>query len=156
VLVGGYIVYKFIMVTLLFCSIATPALAGVVLDHGFVRAMPPGQKITAAYMSLTNTDAQDAVVSAVSSDMAARVEIHESYIRDGMMAMRPLTVITVPAQGRLEFAPGGAHLMLFGIERQLKEGDQVNISLQYNNGVSQQFLLPVKRQQMTSNHHMHH
>ena len=84
--------YKFIMVTLLFCSIATPALAGVVLDHGFVRAMPPGQKITAAYMSLTNTDAQDAVVSAVSSDMAARVEIHESYIVNLMIQAKNYTL----------------------------------------------------------------
>lgn len=133
-----------------------PCLAEIVLDQGFVRAMPPGQKITAAYMSLRNISEQDVVVSGVSSDIAPRVEIHESYTREGMMAMRQLPLVTVPAGGRLVLAPGGVHLMLFNIGEQLKEGDQVNILVAYKNGASQQFSLPVKRQQMASSDHRHH
>tara|TARA_B110000444_G_scaffold185377_1_gene174445 strand:- start:298 stop:702 length:405 start_codon:yes stop_codon:yes gene_type:complete len=133
-----------------------PGLADILLDHGFVRATPPGQKMTAAYMCLTNSGAEDVVIEGVSIKIAARTEIHESYVRDGMMAMRQLPLITVPAGGRVELVPGGMHMMLFGVTNPLNEGEEVNIVLQYKNAASQQFYLPVQRQRMTSNHNTYH
>ena len=52
---------------------------------------------------------------AVTSDLAQRVEMHESVKENGLMTMKPLARADVPAKGELRFAQGGKHLMIWGI-----------------------------------------
>jgi copper(I)-binding protein len=46
-----------------------------------------------------------------------------------MMMMRPVPKLGVPAGGKLEMKPGGYHLMLLNLKRQLKAGQVVNLTL---------------------------
>jgi hypothetical protein len=83
----------------------------------------------AVYLTIVNTGgAPDALLSA-SSDVAATVEVHESYQESGMMMMRPVPKLGVPAGGKHEMKPGGYHLMLLNLKRQLKAGQVVNLTL---------------------------
>lgn len=52
---------------------------------------------------------------AVTADLAQRVEMHETVKENGMTAMRELKGAPVPVQGKLEFKPGGNHLMIWNI-----------------------------------------
>lgn len=139
--------FKFMGRILLPLMIAVPGLAGVELGHGYVRAMPPGQTMTAAYIRVSNSGDQDVLITAVRSSIAAKVEIHESVERDGMLSMRQLPSLLVRAGGTLQLVPGGTHLMFFNVGERLIEGDQVAVSLEYDDGSSQQFSLPVTRGQ---------
>ena len=88
----------------------------------------------AVYVTLTNTGAQaDALLSA-SSDAAQTVELHETKNDAGVMKMRPVAKIDVPAGGKIEMKPGGYHVMLLGLKRDLKKGDKVAVTLKFERG----------------------
>lgn len=85
---------------------------------------------SAVYMTISNTGDADRLVKA-SSDVAAAVELHNNENKDGVMIMTQLQSVDVPAGGTVEFDPGGMHVMLIGLKRDLKPGDTVPITLQF-------------------------
>jgi copper(I)-binding protein len=89
---------------------------------------------SAIYVTITNTGGQaDALLSA-SSDAAKTAELHETKNDGGVMKMRPVTKINVPAGGKIEMKPGGYHVMLLGLKRDLKKGDRVPVTLKFERG----------------------
>jgi copper(I)-binding protein len=69
-------------------------------------------------------------VSATSS-VAEKVELHEVRNEAGVMAMRPIDKLSVPAGGVVELKPGGYHVMLLGLKRDLNPGDSVPVTLTF-------------------------
>jgi copper(I)-binding protein len=65
-----------------------------------------------------------------------------------MMKMAPVKGITVPAGGRVELKPGGLHLMLFELQRPLKEGDSVALTFSTSDGSHVKATAAVKRAPM--------
>ena len=102
--------------------------APVSLSDAWTRPTAVGMN-AAGYLVITNhTRAADRLLSA-SSPLAAQVTLHESRMTGGVMSMRPLTVLPVPAQGRVVLAPGGRHLMIRGLRVPLKIGMRVPVDL---------------------------
>lgn len=87
--------------------------AALAVANGHVRDTLPGQTVTAAYCDISNTTSEDAVLVAVSTPVASSVEIHETRNEAGMVRMRRLERIVVPAGSTVRLRPGGMHLMLF-------------------------------------------
>ena len=86
-------------------------------DNAWVRVPVAGRTVTAAYCDVTNSgDMPVDIVGFDSDHPGLRVEIHESVEHDGMMQMRQLARVTIPAKASVAFAPGGKHLMLFGFD----------------------------------------
>lgn len=99
-------------------------------EDAWVRAMPPFQPNSAAYLTLINRgDAAVAIVGA-SSNVADSVELHTTREVDGMMRMEKLDGLAVASGERVELKPGGKHLMLLGLAFRLVPGDDVQICLQ--------------------------
>ena len=88
-------------------------LAAIVVANGHVRDTLPGQTVAAAYCDLVNSGPEDAVLVAVSTPVASSVEMHETRDEAGMVRMRRLENIVVPARSTVRLRPGGRHLMLF-------------------------------------------
>ncbi len=85
----------------------------------------------AVYAELVNSgNAPDALIGAA-SDAAAVTEIHESYQQMNMMMMRRIDKIDVPAGGKVEMKPGGYHIMLLNLTRDLKPGESIGVTLQF-------------------------
>ncbi len=74
--------------------------------------------------------ATDALVG-VASDAAATAEIHETYRHMNMLMMRPVAKINVPAGNKVEMKPGGYHIMLLNLKRDLKAGETIGVTLQF-------------------------
>ena len=104
--------------------------AVLAIENAWVRALPPGQPNTAAYLTLINRGEAAVVVESVSSDVADKVEIHTTRNVDGLMRMEQLQSLEVATGQRLTLAPGGTHLMLLGLEAMPVEGDTVQLCLQ--------------------------
>ena len=86
-------------------------------DNAWVRAPVAGRTVTAAYCDVTNSGDRPVDLIGFDSDHPGlRVEMHESTERGGMMQMRRLARVTIPAKATVSFAPGGKHLMLFGFD----------------------------------------
>ena len=84
------------------------------IEDPWVRAPVPGQTVSAGYLVLVNDRDSDLTLETVTSPDVERIEVH-THLHDGdMMRMRRLDRLTVPAQSRVIFAPGGHHLMVFG------------------------------------------
>lgn len=119
---------------------AAPALAqsspAITVANPWARRAPAGHGQAqaangAVYMTIANRGAEaDAVVSAA-SDAAGLVELHEVKNEGGVMAMRPLPRLPLPAGGTLELKPGGYHVMLLGLTRPLHAGDTVKVTLTF-------------------------
>ena len=85
----------------------------------------------AVYATLVNAgERPDALVSA-STDAARAVEVHETYQEHGMVMMRPVERVVVPAGGTVELKPGGYHLMLFDLKRALAPGQSIRLVLSF-------------------------
>lgn len=107
----------------------------LITDMLLVQPMP-GQKMTAGYMRIVNTGPADRQLVAARADFAKKAEIHTVAMQDGVMKMRPLKDgLAVPAGAEILLAPGGFHLMLIGLNRQLETGGQVRIELEFADGM---------------------
>jgi hypothetical protein len=87
---------------------------------------------SAAYMVIRNTGSAPDKLIAARSDVAKTVEIHTVIEENGMMQMRPVEGgIEIPAGGEVELKPGGYHVMLIGLTRDMNAGETVQITLQF-------------------------
>ncbi|HKL62085.1 MAG TPA: copper chaperone PCu(A)C [Woeseiaceae bacterium] len=116
----------------------------VAVEDPWVRAVPPGASATAGYFVLVNAGGDDLVLESVSAGGVARAEIHETRMADGVMRMRELDVVTIPAGETLAFAPGGLHLMLFA-DPLPAAGSAVTLELGFADGTVLAFEAPVRR-----------
>ena len=136
---------------------ATAALAGgaVTVNDPYVRAVPPGQPNSAAFMGLVNgTGAPRALVGG-HSDVAEVVELHTHTMEDGMMKMRRVERIDLPAGETVTLEPGGLHVMLIGLKRGLNPGDQVDLTLDLDDGGVVRVQAPVREVQAMGHDHHH-
>ncbi len=135
---------------------AAPAWAQVEVEGAWSRATAPGATVAAGYMVLHNRAASpDRLVSA-SSGLAARVETHVTKKEGEMLRMREVKGYAIPANGSLALRPGGAHLMLVGIKRPLREGEEVPLTLRFERAGEKQVMLQVSRgAPAAGGHHKH-
>jgi copper(I)-binding protein len=106
----------------------------VVVTNAWVRVMPPVQKNTAAYMTIENKTDKEFILKSVATDVAGEVQMHLMEHINGMMKMRKVDEISVPAQNQVELKPGGFHLMLLNLIKPIKEGDVISIVLRFQGG----------------------
>jgi copper(I)-binding protein len=122
---------------LLLCSIVTGALyAEVTITNATVRLLPPGVPNTAAYFLVQNSSDTDQILIGASADFATKAEIHNHILVDDMMRMQQQSEVVIKPGETVQFAPGGLHIMLFGLKEPLLEGQSVAISLQTQDGES--------------------
>ena len=119
--------------------------AKITVEQPWARATPGGAKTGAAYMTLANkTDTADRLTGA-SSDVAAKVQIHEMKVVNGVMQMRPLTDgLAIPANGSVTLKPGAYHVMLIGLKKPLVAGQSFPLTLTFAKAGNISVTVPVK------------
>ena len=99
----------------------------VVIENAWIRAPVAGQTVTAGYCDIRNDG--DEPVTIVGFTGPVRVEMHETRTEDGMARMRPLRQLRVAAKSTASLAPGGRHLMLFGVDAEHTAGEANALTL---------------------------
>jgi copper(I)-binding protein len=102
-----------------------------------IRDLPPGRDTTAAYFVLHNHSGETVKIVGASSKRARAIEMHTTT-RDGdRVAMRRLEAVEIPSGASAAFAPGGQHLMVFGVTQvtapfpisiELEDGRRIEVS----------------------------
>ena len=108
---------------------AAPAWAQVKIENAWARATVQGQKATGAFMQLTATQATRLV--AVSTPAAGVSEIHEMKMDGGVMTMRAMPALELPAKQTIELRPGSYHLMLMDLKTPLTKDASVALTLTF-------------------------
>ncbi|XOT97523.1 copper chaperone PCu(A)C, partial [Alcaligenes pakistanensis] len=101
-------------------SLPTLAQAEVTVNDPWVRATVPGQQATGAFMVLQSTD--NAQLLGASSSLSKQVEVHEMAMENDVMRMRQVEKIELPAGKAVELKPGGYHIMMLGLDKQVETG----------------------------------
>jgi len=110
-------------------SAAALAQQKVEITNVWARATAPAQKVGAVYMDL-KSPAAARLVSA-SSPAAAKTELHNMKLENNIMKMYPVEAIELPAGQSVKLAPGGFHVMLVDLKRDLVQGDTVPLTLTF-------------------------
>lgn len=103
---------------------------GIAVSEAWLRATPGGARTGAGFLTISATSHGDRLVAA-KSDVAERVELHNHVHEDGVMKMRRVDAIEIPAGETVTLAPGGYHLMLFNLKQPLKAGEKVHLTLDF-------------------------
>ncbi len=109
-------------------------LAEVTISDGWVRAMPPGSYMTAAYLSLENNAEESLKLISITSSAAKDCSIHETVIEDGMSRMHQLNAIELPPSTKISLQPGGMHIMLMELNKPLIKGESFPLQLEFSDG----------------------
>jgi copper(I)-binding protein len=109
-----------------------------------MHGQPGGAGNGAVYVLIENRGSEPDTLLSATSDAAATVELHETRQEGGVMRMRPLPKVDIPAGARLEMKPGGHHIMLLGLTRDLHPGDTVTVRLRFEKAGQQVIEAPVR------------
>ncbi|MCE1241065.1 MAG: copper chaperone PCu(A)C [Azonexaceae bacterium] len=141
-----------------FC-LSTAAFAGaadqVSVDQPYVRLAPPNAPATAAFMVLRNSGTTPVKLVKADNPASKVTELHTHLNENGVMKMRPVAAIDVPAKGEAVLKPGGLHVMMIDLKAPLKEGDVVPLTLGFDDGSSKQVDAKVLKGMPAMEHHHH-
>lgn len=118
------------LLSVLWAAGAAAYTTAVGFGDAWIRPAPTGAN-GAGYLTIVNRDRVDDALTALASPDAATVTLHESRMVGGVMTMRPLPTLAVPAGRSVALKPGGLHVMLRGLKRALATGDHVTLFLTF-------------------------
>jgi copper(I)-binding protein len=122
---------------------ATPSSPGIGITGAWARPSTAMAAAEAAYMVITNPGSTPDALTGVTSAVARTAELHETYVvspapsasgmgsGSGMMGMRPIPRLEIPANGTVELKPGSYHIMLIGLTKDLAVGEKIDLTLTF-------------------------
>ncbi len=101
------------------------------VGNGWVRLAADPAAPAAAYFTVRG-GSEAATLTGVSTAMVKKAELHENMaMAHGMTGMAPLAQVAVPAGAAIAFAPGGRHVMLFGVDPSVRAGDRMTTAFAF-------------------------
>ncbi len=99
------------------------------ISEVWVKSTLPGAAVSAAYMQIQSSKATRLVK--VDTPAAGLVELHNMTMKDGVMEMKAMDAVEVPAGKSVTLKPGGMHVMLMNVKKPIKAGDKVALTLTF-------------------------
>ena len=109
------------------------------------------QKACAVYVSIFNNTDKDFVISSVSTDISEKAEIHGIVIQKEITKMKKMKNLSIKSKQQVFLQPGGIHLMLMGLKRQLKDGSSFNVRFILDDGSLNEVRVMVLNKKMREN-----
>jgi hypothetical protein len=125
------------------------------VQQAWIAEAPPNAKVLAAYLEIQNHTSAEAKLIGVTSSAFDKVEIHRSEKKGEMVQMIKQDNVTIAANGKITFKPGGLHLMLIKPTKTIKAGDKIGLTLQFSNGKKVLATAEVKKRNSADNGHHH-
>lgn len=125
-------------------SIAAVFGADVEIEGAYARASIPNVPNSAAFFVIKNNSNKDIAITSANSDIAEKNELHTHIKENQMLKMMKIEKLVVPAKSSLELKSGGDHVMLMGLKKELKAGDEISLELSFSDGDKKSIKVPVK------------
>ncbi|WP_241033748.1 copper chaperone PCu(A)C [Vibrio maerlii] len=127
----------------------------IMVHDAYARATPPGAKTSAIFLTLMNQQDKDIALISASADIAGKTELHDVVIEGEVMKMRQIEQIDIAAQSHTELKPGSLHIMLFNLTQSLNEGENVQLTLNFDDGTTHQLTVPIMKAMNGMSKHSH-
>lgn len=136
----------------------------LVSDDAWAPPSLDGASVGTAFVTLRNPTDTAITLTNLASDVAQTVELHDHTMENGVMQMRRVESMVIPANSAITMKPGSYHLMLIGLKRPLHDGEVIDIMITPQKGdtmnvnfpVSQARLLEALKSRNSSEHEHHH
>ncbi len=138
-----------VLLAVLVLSTSSVFLAAAEFKSGSIVIKDPWGRATISnrpgvtYAMIHNMGSQSDTLKSASSPIAERIEIHTHTMTDGVMQMRKVDSLDIPANGMAMLKPGGHHLMMFGLSKALKKGQLITVTLTFEKAGSVDIMVPV-------------
>jgi hypothetical protein len=103
------------------------------VDQAWVRPATSADAPAGGYFVI-HGGPEDVKLRGIETEAAQRIEMHQSMMKGGMMTMAPLDAVDVPAKTTVAFAPGGKHLMIFGLNPVAVSAGKLTMTMIFSNG----------------------
>ncbi len=115
------------------------------ITHGFAYPSLGMARPAIAFITINNQDdVAHELIKAEASANAEHIEIHRHTVVNGVMEMREVPRLTIPAKTRVELEASHLHLMLMHIKKPLKVGDSFPLTLHLDNNMQQTITITVR------------
>lgn len=127
--------FKYLLYLLIcfFVLLNNPISAKVVFHGGYAFETFKGQKVAAAYVSIFNQSDKDLVIKSITSTICEVAEIHDTVLEGEIMRMKKVESLNIPARSEFYFQPGSTHIMLMGLNQELKDGTNFKLNFEFKN-----------------------
>jgi copper(I)-binding protein len=133
----------------LFIALIFYALPGIAdnlqITGAWIKNLPMTVPVRAGYMNISNNQTQAVTIVSLQSNSFENIEVHQTIESEGMMSMRPVDTLLIPAGGTLQLTPGGFHLMMMMPLEELKPGQKVIVTLHYGDQKTQLIEMEVRK-----------
>ena len=118
--------------------------ANITVEKAWIRSTAPQVNISAAYMDISNKTSKADELIRIECPLAEVVEIHESKMDNGIMAMNQIPSLNLLPKQTTSLAPHGTHIMLKRLTRALKPGSEVPLTLYFKSSPKVTLKVPIK------------
>jgi periplasmic copper chaperone A len=122
---------------------ALAASGGPAVHDAWARATPPGVTTGAVYLKIVGGDENDRLIR-VRTEAAEAAEVHTEVSAGGVVTMKKLETLPVPAGAVITLAPGHDHLMLMGLKEPLRPGEKIDVTLTFEHAGDVAVEVPVR------------
>lgn len=125
--------------TLIFAGLAMALLAGcqppaqLLVEKAELQLSPVEGSPSVLYFTIRGGP-EDTVLRSITSPNILRLEMHETVEENGMSMMKPITAVAVPTRGKVEFKPGGKHVMVWGVDGGARKAGKAPFLFAFSNG----------------------
>lgn len=126
-------------------TLSSSVFAKIEVVNPWIR--PSTGKNATLFMEVVNTSNTPDELVSVGTKTASSIEFHSDIKEDGKKIVQKVSFITIPPKGNTVLDPQGRHVELQKINRPLKAGDRVDVTLWFKNGENVNLSVPVKNEE---------
>jgi copper(I)-binding protein len=115
------------------------------IEHPWARATPSGARTGAAYLMIVNHGSTVDRLMQASTPLAEQVQFHQEIDDNGVMQMRELPTVNIDPGASVTFKPSAMHIMIIGLKQQLKEGQTLPLTLQFEKAGKIDLQVPIAK-----------
>jgi copper(I)-binding protein len=128
---------KILIVILALLSLTQPAIAkqygfkNIIISDLWARPTIGKMENSAIYLVLINEGQKSDFLINAETDVARKIEIHKTISNNDISSMVHINKVAIPGKTTVKFSPGGLHIMILGVAKELREGDKFPLSLTF-------------------------
>ena len=132
----------------------TSSTNSIAVEHPWARATPVGAKTGAAYVTIVNHGSTPDRLIHASTPLADKVQFHQENNDNGVMRMREVPAVPIGSGALVTLKPGGTHIMIVGLRQQLKDGQTLPLTLDFEKAGKMEVKVPIAKAGAMEDHDM--
>ena len=116
---------------------------GIEAQTAWARASIGIKRPGVVFVTIVNRGDKGDVLTGVETPVAGKARVHRSVVSNGVASMTMAGPVQIPANGQVQLAPGGLHIMLMKLNQPLVKGESFSLTLVFEKAGPVEVVVPV-------------